>query len=396
MKDDKLFRQISEEDAARIANEYPTGDKTQRDRIFNEIERRTASEGFASGDEVRGVETYRPRIWMKALSAAAAFILIVGAAAGGAHLLSRNGGTVSPGAEVTEPATEAETAEEATAEATEEETAASEKTPITGDEIIAKMKSRDYDAYDQISIRYHTTTNSGASWEHSIAKRDRLTGNESLYKEWTHTTDYYKDVDPDIIAEWGTTLEELAASVTRNEMFMYKDLYVCVYSDTSIDEPDQYEAYDRSNCYFDKPDVFCNLYSEFILDEGFADSEIQEITENVSYLGRDCTMVRMTSNGKESRPLPPIISSEGEPIAEVQTVGLSTELTLTVDNETGFILRSRLDYETGDYEEFYVEEIRTNEDAELPEDAEYIKERISSCVPNCPDTASYDLSTLDE
>lgn len=399
MKDEKLFSRISDEEAARIAEEYHTGGKEQRDRIFNEIERRVERGDFTSGDEVRGVETYRPRIWLKAVSAAAAFVLIAGAATGGGYLLLRNGGTASPGTEATEPATEPETAEEAT----EEETAGvtEEDTQLTGEEIIAKIKGRDYDAYDQLSIRYNITMNSGASCEHCIAKRDRITGNESLMRTWTHTAEYYRDVDPDIIAEWGTTLEKLVESVTRNEMFMYKDLYVCVYSDTSTDEPDQYEAYSRSICNFDQPNIFCNMYSEYLISYGLDDYEIQDINGNVSFIGRECTEVRMHLDGRTVKAeaphgsVPVTITPEG-PVRENENYEPDNDLTLTVDNETGFILRARLDYEGGRYEEFNVEEIRFNEEAELPEDAAYIKERISDCIPTDDITAKFNLSTLDE
>ena len=51
MKNDKLFGHVSDEEAARIADEYPTGDKKQRDRIFSEVERRVDG-NFVSGDEV--------------------------------------------------------------------------------------------------------------------------------------------------------------------------------------------------------------------------------------------------------------------------------------------------------------------------------------------------------
>ena len=64
MKKNDIFKHINDEDAARIAAEYPTGDKKQRDRLFRKVESRVSS-GFTAGDEVRGVDAYRPRIAMK-------------------------------------------------------------------------------------------------------------------------------------------------------------------------------------------------------------------------------------------------------------------------------------------------------------------------------------------
>ena len=431
MKKDKLFGHVSDEEAARIAAEYPTGDKKQRDRIFSEIERRVENVPV-SGDEVGGVEKYRPRIWMKVASAATAFALVAGAAAGGGYLLLRNGGTAVPGAEV-EATSETETDSAEPEDITEASEAAAESTEgqLTREGIIAKIRNRDYDAYDQLSIKYHTTVNGGRSCEHSEAKRDRITGNESLVKVWTHTPEYYEDVDDEILAEYGG-LDKLAESITKNEMFMYKDLFVCVYSDTSCAGPDQYEAFDRSKCAFDKPNVFCNLYSEFIINDDLDKFEIQEMKENVEFIGRDCTQLVMTSAAGDERYIVPpgqdnapvtaidpvpaqeesggqmnlILSSDnedgtipgaklvpredsGEPAGQLQT------LTLTVDNETGFILAARL--ECGDYyEEFTVEEILFNEEAQLPEDGSYIRNRIAGCTPTDEISAAYDLSQLDE
>ena len=70
MKKNDIFNHISDDDAAKIAAEYPTGDKNQRDRLFREVEKRVNG-SFSADDEVRGVDTYRPRIAMKIISAAA-------------------------------------------------------------------------------------------------------------------------------------------------------------------------------------------------------------------------------------------------------------------------------------------------------------------------------------
>ena len=393
MKKNEFFGHISDEEVTRIADEYPTGDKKQRDRIFKKIERRV--EGTpAYGDEVSGVELYRPRILTKVVSAAAAFVLVAGAATGGGYLLLRDRGMGAPGADIsdTSDATEAVTEDETTAEATEVQ--------LTADDIIAKIMNRDYDAYDQISMKYHTTVNSGNSCEHSEARRDKITGNESLVKIWTHTPEYYKDLDEKTIEEYGG-LDKLAETITQNEMFMYKDTYVCVYSDTSADGPDQYEAFDRSRCEFDNPNVFCNLYSEYLINECLYGFEVQDMITDVDFIGRDCTQLVMEAKaGDEAKAIPPeqteppITITEPAP-ANAASAVLTKTLTLTVDNETGFILAAKLEYGKN-YEEFSVEEILFNDEAALPEDGAYIKGRISGCIPNCEETAAYDLSQLDE
>lgn len=387
MKNDKLFGRVSDEEAARIADEYPTGDKSQRDRIFREVERRVDG-NFVSGDEVSGVELYRPRIWTKVVSAAAAFVLVAGTATGGGYLLLKNHGMGAPSADISD-----------SSEAVTEESTAVEPTEVklTADDIIAKIKSRDYDAYDQLSIKYHTTVNSGHSCEHSEARRDRISGNESLTCVWTHTPEYFKDLDEKTLEEYGG-LDKLAESITKNEMFMYKDTFVCVYSDTSSEGPDQYEAYDRSRCGFDEATVFGNLYSEYLIGNDFHGFEVQEMTENVEFIGRDCTQLVMSSNGEDDEKTVPSehpIMVEDPTEADGSPAVQTKVLTLTVDNETGFILAAKL--ECGEnYEEYTVEEILFNEDAALPADGAYIKGRIAGCVPTDELTAVYDLSQLDE
>ena len=49
MKKNDIFKHISDEDAERIAAEYPTGDKVQRERMFREVEKRVSGEYFDCG-----------------------------------------------------------------------------------------------------------------------------------------------------------------------------------------------------------------------------------------------------------------------------------------------------------------------------------------------------------
>ena len=66
----------------------------------------------------------------------------------------------------------------------------------------------------------------------------------------------------------------------------------------------------------------------------------------------------------------------------------------TVDNETGIILKAKLIIDEEYYEEFEVNELLFDDDAELPENGEYIKNRIAGCAP-VSDPSSYDLSIID-
>ena len=68
---DELFGNVSDKQAEKIAAEYFTGGREQRDRIFNEVERRINADSFAA-DEVSGVEVRHSRPYLRIISAAAA------------------------------------------------------------------------------------------------------------------------------------------------------------------------------------------------------------------------------------------------------------------------------------------------------------------------------------
>jgi hypothetical protein len=388
---DKLFGNLSDEDAERIAADYPTGDKSQRDRIFNEIERRVEGRTTSDDMDVSGVETYRPRIYMKVISAAAALVLAAGAAVGGSYLLrGRNKNlTVEPSSEVME-----ETTETTAAPTTEEQT--TEPEVPTEEQFLELLNSRSYDDYPQLNIGYNIVRNTASTIEHGLAKRDMVTGNESMIKKWNHSADYYKNVDTETLADWGIDLDNVEDIYTSNEMFMYKDLYICVYGDSDENVTDQYEVTDLKDSVFANPNVFsspCNFYPEVILEEiNTGKYEIQEISGGATFLGRDCTSAHLYCpsvkeyDKKMGRNLMSI--DDGDYVDEIQ-------LDILVDNETGFILWFKSTQ--GDCtEEYSVDTLLFNEDAELPEDGAYIKERLSGCIPNCEESAAYDLSILDE
>ncbi len=388
---DKLFGNISDEEAERIAADYPTGDKEQRDRIFNEIERRVEGRTTSDDMDVSGVETYRPRIYMKVISAAAALVLAAGAAVGGSYLLRGRDKnlTVEPSSEVIE-----ETTETTAAPTTEEQT--TEPEVPTEEQLLELLNSRSYDDYPQLNIGYTMVSDNGVSTERGLAKRDMVTGNESMVKKWSHNAEYYKNFSDEDLADWGIDLDNVESIYTSNEMFMYKDLYICVYGSSDKNFIEQYEVTDRKDSVFDTPNVFaspCNFYSEVVLEEiNTGKYEIQEISGGATFLGRDCTSARLfcpsVTEYEQKMGRGGVRIFDEEYVDEVQ-------LDILVDNETGLILWFK--DTQGEYtEEYSVDTLLFNEDAELPEDGAYIKERLSGCAPNTEETAAYDLSILDE
>lgn len=388
---DKLFGNLSDEDAERIAADYPTGDKSQRDRIFNEIERRVEGRQTSEDMDVSGVETYRPRIYMKVISAAAALMLVAGAAVGGSYLLRGRDKnlTVEPSSEVIE-----ETTETTAAPTTEEQT--TEPEVPTEEKLLELLNSRSYDDYPQLNIGYNIVSNATSTIEHGLAKRDMVTGNESMMVKFIRNPDCYKDVDAETLADWGIDPNNIEEIYSSSEMFMYKDLYICVFDNTDENLKDQYEVTDRKDSAFANPNVFAsqaNFYPEVILEEiNTGKYEIQEISGGATFLGRDCTSAHLYCPSvkeyekKMGRNVMTI--DDGDYADEIQ-------LDILVDNETGFILWFKDTW--GDCtEEYSVDTLLFNEDAELPEDGAYIKERLSGCIPNCEETAAYDLSILDE
>ena len=388
---DKLFGNISDEEAERIAADYPTGDKEQRDRIFNEIERRVEGRTTSDDMDVSGVETYRPRIYMKVISAAAALVLAAGAAVGGSYLLRGRDKnlTVEPSSDVIE-----ETAETTAAPTTEEQT--TEPEVPTEEQFLELLNSRSYDDYPQLNIGYTMVSDNGVSTERGLAKRDMVTGNESMVKKWSHNAEYYKNFSDEDLADWGIDLDNVESIYTSNEMFMYKDLYICVYGSSDKNFIEQYEVTDRKDSVFDTPNVFaspCNFYSEVVLEEiNTGKYEIQEISGEATFLGRDCTSARLFCPSVTEYELK--MGRGGVRIFDEEYVD-EVQLDILVDNETGLILWFK--DTQGEYtEEYSVDTLLFNEDAELPEDGADIKERLSGCAPNTEETASYDLSILDE
>lgn len=383
MKKNDIFKQISNEDAARIAAEYPTGDKFQRDHIFSKVEKRV-NRSFTVGDEVRGVDVYRPRTTMKIVSAAAAVVLAAGATGVGYKLFSN-------GKRTSESSSLAEVYEQPTEEIIVEATTVSNK--ITNEELLEKIHGRNYESFDRINMKYRETMN-GVSFMDGVIKRDGLTGNESEMKTWTYTPEYFDDIDS------GEDPEELAKNSTHNEMFFIKDMFICFYENSNNDSQAQYEITDRSNWLLDQPTAFSDTYSEYLVRDYIDHFEIKNITENTVFLGRDCTDVFMTYDSSESPEnkktvdLPP--EPEMAPEAAETTFDKKSdkELSLTIDNETGIILKAKIVYNKEYYEEFEVKELLIGDDAELPENGEYIRNKIANSIP-INDSASYDLSVLD-
>ncbi|MBQ6212050.1 MAG: hypothetical protein IJJ57_04045 [Ruminococcus sp.] len=394
---EKLFSSISDEAIEKIAEDYPTGDKKQRDRIYKEVERRVGKDITVSGDEVKGVEKYRSRPYLRFVSAAATLIIAAGAVGGGSYLISSRKNITSepsvPSSDVSENTAATEPVTEAEPIPVEE----SVPTALTKDEIIEKINNRSYETYDKLSIRYVYTRCGGASTESGIAKRDGITGNESFSQQWTHTADYFPQ---SLIDEYG--LDELMKEESvGNDMFFYNDLLITIFSNDT-GEPSQYEVTDRSNWPLDEPTVFRGLCSEDIaVDLDLYD--IDDDTVSTEFLSRPCTEVRLSVGSKEKQER--LKEKYGLPDAiEVPEISGATdsshgdileETVITVDNETGFILKFVTTCGE-EIDEYKVEEILFNDDAENVESGAEIREKLKGCVPNNEITAAYDLSVLDE
>ena len=370
---DELFKHLSDETVEKISAEYPTGDKLQRDRIYREIERRVDG-SYASGEDVRGVEMYRARPYMRIISAAAAFVIIVGAAAGGGYIMHNRSsnyadnavseeGTTAPSETVTEP------------ETTE---AAAEPAQLTKEEILDKITNHRYDDFDQLNIEY-TGTREDEIFEHGIAKRDRITGNESCTKTFYYKNDGTMDAPP----EWTTT----------TEIFAYKDLYISIYSDTSDNMTPQYEVTKRPGDPSAEWSILSSLPNDYMSD-GLEDFDLDEVSDTV-FLGRECTSAVFSYHGYEM----PDSESENpddpfRPATEDEPLLFDVTTNIIFDNETGIVLDLKATVGTSRYG-FTVNSIRFNEDAELPENGTYIKNRIAECEPVLSQEV-IDLSILDE
>ena len=177
-------------------------------------------------------------------------------------------------------------------------------------------------------------------------------------------------------------------------------MFICIYTGTGDDRIDQYEIADRSTWLLDQPTAFSDTYSECLVRDRIDHFDIQEINENTTFLGRDCTDVFMTYDGVETTVSDAAAGLLTEPRMAPEEGAETTfdkysdqKLYLTVDNETGIILKAKLIINEEYYEEFEVNELLIGDDAELPENDEYIRDRIAGCVPIKP--ASYDLSELE-
>ncbi|MDO4862649.1 MAG: hypothetical protein Q4A05_00660 [Ruminococcus sp.] len=150
----------------------------------------------------------------------------------------------------------------------------------------------------------------------------------------------------------------------------------------------------RDSFVLDDPNIFHSLTPDYLIMYYIDHFDVQDITADTVYLVRECTDVTMTYNGTgEVYGSEPRIDIPEEAERTVFDDGPDRQLTLTVGNETGYILRAKMT-EGPTYTEFTVEELILGEEAELPEDAAYIKARIAEPQPTIDTT--FDLSALDE
>ncbi len=399
-KTDELFSNVSDEQIEKIAADYPTWSKKQRDRIFREIERRVSADN-SHADEVRGVEVRRSRTYLRIISAAAAFVIIAGAAVGGGYVLLRQKGRTVPNEQVSE--TDIVTTELLT-------DTAEEPVQVTETDLLNLINSASYDKYDRISMDISLETNNEETTSHHTVKIDNITGNKSYID-----SDFYP----------------LENGYLDYEYYFYKDLIIEVNGGELNRFAGQYNIYDRENCRFDN----IGTYTEHIIEDiNFGRYEIQEITSGVQFNSMDCISAKLfcpseaeyaikAANDLSSNPCIFLNFDEDELERAKEELGLTniginddeyaqlweqikkdrerlgindtSQMDILVDTETGFIVN--LDWSSGDENKTYtVDKLCLNDEAELPEDGEYIKNRIAECTPCDERTAAYDLSVLDE
>ncbi len=122
MRTDDVFNDIDSRTADRLAKEYPVLRDEQKERLYAMSKRKFDIKIDNSSIDVSGVEKYRRPRWYKAVSVAAAALLLVTGIGGSMYYISRNG--KAPAAEVEESISE--TTEVTTEALTEEQTEAEE------------------------------------------------------------------------------------------------------------------------------------------------------------------------------------------------------------------------------------------------------------------------------
>lgn len=108
MRFSEVFNDIDLNTAERLSAEYPVLDDRQKERLYAMSKRKyDMSKTSETGSKVSGVEKYRRPEWYKAVSIAAAAVLVVAGIGGSTFLISRYGRSpaASTGTAVTEAAT---------------------------------------------------------------------------------------------------------------------------------------------------------------------------------------------------------------------------------------------------------------------------------------------------
>lgn len=386
MEDKKLFENLDDNTVEKIASRYPVGDEKERDKVFRKIEKRAGGGEFSSGDEIRGVETYRPRPYLRVVSAAAAIALVVGAAAGGGYfLLNRNGASSSkalPAAEVSEtvvPTEEENIADtlvetgtivltEAVTEAPSEAPSDSSYTPVVLDreELITKVLGKSYEDFDRVYMEIETNQDEEGRC-HVVMKSDHTAGADSAVYKWDYNEDFAA-----AHASEGVLLNSVEL-YSRNGAFVrvrdFKD-----YSGNPVKnyEARSYEDY-CAEWFGSNDNIHRRNVSGLIEPESMFRQLVEtcafDVTGGCEYLGRECTVAGESSDDDKG-------------------------WSVTVDNETGLVLKGEFILDGKAYETFAVTDLRFGEDAEPVEDASYVLSRIEGCEPDGDNTANFDLGVL--
>ena len=369
---DKLFRTMNSDTVRKIAEDHPTGSKAQRDRIFNEIERRLKDSSDSSGDAVKGVEIYRPKPYLRFASAAAALLIAAGAAGGGYVLLSRKNSSPERPVPAVQPDNVTVPADGGAPGTYTGESAPAEKQPaaaLTEDELKKIVSDCAYSDFRQISMECTCEDQDAVSYQ--VIRSDHTSDTESLTCTYGYSEDHLNG-----------SSDGAYAMFNNIEMFACNGVFIQAYDLERSDLPRQFEIRELDSYLHDRNANSTDIVKEnspFLLGypgEMFKRALLNndfEVTGTVEHCGRACTVAHISEKD----------NSQG--------------YTISVDSQTGIILDGTSILNGQVRYSYTVSDIRFDDDAQLPPDGAYIKKRLEGCESvSAPESDAPLLSRLEE
>lgn len=211
MTNKDLFENTDGKIVEKVAEEFPVLTDEEKERIFAMSERKynisinndnKENEEFNSYNEVKGVERYNRPMWYKAISIAAAAVLMTGGVAGSMMLMHRGGSHV--------PAVEMET----TTAATEAPATTEEPAEDVSEYMAAALELTDKLGYYEKILYYHDV---------AIDENDTLTFTMQNSEGQEHEENYARVTDPEI--QSGDDLKNAILAICTDEFrdVLYND-----------------------------------------------------------------------------------------------------------------------------------------------------------------------------